>query len=140
MSFRATYYYRGQAAAWTFMAFLAIYPNVIQYHLQFLSVLSLIIAGAIVGGGVGSGLSRVVLRRLEMKGEMRMSISMLLIAIGALFVVASALLLFSPNAPLDVLYLMLAFVFPMPAANFAVLSLMFSDWERRNRRRIYTIT
>jgi hypothetical protein len=93
-----------------------------------------------VGGGVGSGLSRVVLRRLEMKGEMRMSISMLLIAIGALFVVASALLLFSPNAPLDVLYLMLAFVFPMPAANFAVLSLMFSDWERRNRRRIYTIT
>lgn len=139
MSFRATYYQRAQAGIWTLLAFLWIDITVTQLHLQLFLVFGLIIAGVIAGGGIGAGLSRMRLSRLQRNSEMRTSLATLFILVGVIFVVASVLVFFGPNAPLSILRTMFVFVAPMPAANHAVTSIMFSNWERRNRRRIFTI-
>jgi MFS family permease len=139
MSYRATYYYRAQAVVWAFLAFLSLSVNVAQYNIQGALALSLVVAGAITGGGLGAIISQRHLRFLERQCEKRVALSTILYIIGAFFVVVSFTFLFAPNIPLESLVLAWVFVSPMPAASFAVSAVIFSNWERRNKRRIFTI-
>jgi hypothetical protein len=136
MSYKATTHYRAMAILWTLIAFLA-YPNVIMYNLQLSLVVGFFLAGVVTGGGLGLGLSQRTLRSLERKGETQKSLFTIFYAVGTIFVVTSALFFFGPNVPLETLASTSVFIAPIPAATFAISSMMFSDWERRNKRTIF---
>lgn len=137
MSYRAANYYRLIAGFATLSAFLVIYPQALQHHLQPSLIFGFLLAGAIVGAGLGAGVSQIWLKRLETKGEMRPSLSIALVLIGTIISLGSIPFFIGPKIPMDLFVSIVVFIMPAPAATFAVISVMFSDWERRNKKAIY---
>jgi hypothetical protein len=138
MSFRVSNYDRAMAFLWALLAILHVFTNMTRYHFPLSLVASWLIAGAVAGGGFGAWGAESQLRSLERQGRVRTTLSTILFLFGGLITLFAVFFFFGNSIPGEVMASTLVFMSPMPSAVFAVDSVMFSEWERRHKRQIFT--
>ncbi len=111
-----------------------------RYHFPLPLVAGWVIAGAVVGGGLGAWAAERQLRFLERKGRVKTSLSTILFLFGGVIVFFAIFLFLVNNMPVEVIASITVFLSPMPAAFFAVDSVLFFNWERRHKRKVFSGT
>ncbi len=125
------------AFLWALSCFVQISINIGRFPI--IVGIGILFLGIVIAVILGIVLPRRTLRGLERKGEFRTPISIIIILIGAVFVVASVLLLVS-NLSIDILRLTQIFISPFAAIFFALRAFLFRRWEKKNGKWIMAAT
>ena len=134
MAIRAVSLDAGASFLWALHAFLQVSINI--GHFPAIVGIGTLALSIVTGVVIGAIAPLRQLRVIDKKGEARISLSTVLIVIGATFVAISVLL--ASNLSIDVLRLLLVFISPLPSIVLALRAFLFSRWEKKHGKWILT--
>jgi hypothetical protein len=136
MASRAADYYFGIAFLWGVIAVLRLASYNFRYPLPLFVAAGLVVSGVGFGVGVGSEVARREIASIERSGEFRASTGIVLVGIGAVFVLGAFLFLFAQQIPYSAFTAIFDFLSPSVPAIFASEAFLFRHWERKRKKSI----
>ena len=132
----------GVALMWGFLAFFTCWINDVVHRVSIFPVIELAALGLSIGFFSTRFFTGRQLRVLEEKGEikttLRTTIFYILFVICTLIVVIFLLIYFTPFIPASSLYLSYNFLYPTTVAILATRATLYSNWERRHKKQIFS--
>jgi hypothetical protein len=132
----ATEYYFGIAFFCAVVAVLQLGSYNFRYPLPLYLAAGFFVSGVGFGVGVGSEVARRELTSIERRGEFRTSTGIVLIGIGAVFVLGAFLFLVAQQIPYTAFTAIFDFLSPSVPAIFASEAFLFRHWERKRKKSI----